>query len=245
MARIKTIICLLIALFAFKAEVKAQDSTSFYGMNWYLKKSVALDAARSQGKQIFLLWGRESCPDCQWVKERLSEAPFNSIVNENYVLWFSDSNTYGFDSEEVGDYLTALKGLERHFIPVLCVIDSFDLTVPSGFKYGPDFALKNEANKNKTAQYYDEMLAMLNEHVSNDIIYSDNVSDAIIYVADNNLTIKSKSADEIVSVFALAGSIVDRFHKTEYDITRDLSKYPKGILVVTGSSGWSKKITIK
>ena len=246
MARIKIIIFFLIAFFAFEAEVKAQeDSTTFYGMNWYLKKTVAIEAARKQGKQIFLLWGLESCPDCKWVKQKLSEPPFKAIIDENYVLWFSSNDIYTFDSEEVGVYLAPLKNVERKFYPVNCVIDSFDFTVASGFMFGPDFSLGKVSYEYETNLYHQELTALLNSHVSNDVISIVNDSDATIYVVNNNLVIKSKSADETVNVFTLTGSLVDRFHKTGYEITHNSSKYPKGILIVTGSSGWTQKVIIK
>ena len=245
MARIKIIICFLIAFFAFKTEVKAQeDSTTFYGMNWYLKKNVAIEEARKQGKQIFLLWGRITCPDCQWVKQKLSTPPFKDIIDENYVLWFSSNEIYTFDSEEVGNYLAPLKNMERHYYPVNCVIDSFDFTVASGFMFGPDFSLGKVSYEYETDLYHRELTALLNNHVSNDIIYNRNTADGIIYIVDNNLAINSKSADEIISVFTLAGSLIDRFNKTGYEITRNLSRYPKGILIVSGNSGWTRKVFI-
>ena len=246
MARIKIIICFLIAFFAFETEVKAQeDSTTFYGMKWYLKKSVAIEAARAQNKQIFLLWGLESCPDCKWVKQKLSIPPFKTIIDENYVLWFSSNDKYAFDSEEVGSYLAPLKNMERKFYPVNCVIDPVDFTVASGFMFGPTFSLNNEIGfKDEIELYYNELSALLYDHVSNDVISIVNDSDATIYVVDNNLIIKSKSTDETVIVFTLSGSLVDRFNKTDFEITRNLSKYPKGILIVSGNSGWTRKVMI-
>ena len=245
MARIKIIISLLVALFALETEMNAQDSKTFYGMDWYLKKSVAIKAAQTQGKQIFLLWGAEWCPDCKWVKQKLSEPPLNSIINEKYVLWFSDNDTYKYDSEEVGVYLTFLKDVPRKYFPVNCIIDTSDLTVANRFMFGPDFSLNNTAIYSYEINlYYKELTAMLNGNVGNDIFSNENDSDVIIFVADNNIIIKSKPLAEIISVFTLTGSLVDRFQKTENEIKRDLSKYPKGILIVAGSSGWSKKVVL-
>ena len=247
MARIKIIICILIAFFVFKTEMKAQeDSTIYFGMNWYLKKSAAFKAAREQGKHIFLIWGFDTCPDCQWLKRKLSEPPFRDIMDKNYVPWFSDCFANVVDSEEVGVYLTALKDVSRHYVPFICLIDKEDLSVQKTFMYGPDFELNNVTKyKDKIDKYYEDLTALIYNHVSNDNIYDGNIPDGAVYVVDNNLVIESKSADETVSVFALTGSLVDRFHKTEYNITRNLSGYPKSVLIVTGSSGWTKKVIIR
>ena len=245
MARNKIIISLFMAFFAFTTIVKAQDSTTYNGMNWYLKKSVAIREAKAQNKKIFLLWGRETCPDCQWVKKKLSEAPFKDILDKYYVLWFSNSLEYKFNSEELIDYLSVLNDVSPRYIPHLSVIDISDEKVTQGFIYGPDFSLNNEAaNSYQIKQYYNAMSALINDHVGNDIINNSNDSGVKISVADNNITIKSKPLAEIISVYALTGSLVDRFHKTEYEITRDLSNYPKGILIVAGSSGWSQKVVL-
>jgi hypothetical protein len=245
MARIKIIINLFVVFFAIATVVKAQDSTTYNGMNWYLKKSVAIKEAKAQKKNIFLLWGRETCPDCQWVKRKLSEAPLKDIIDKNYVLWFSNSLEYRFDSEELIDYLFVLNDMSLRYIPHLSIIDFQDVKVTLGFMFGPDFSLNNEViNSYKIAQYYKEMSALINNHVDNDIIYSGKNSDVSVFVADNNIIIKSKPIVETVSVYTLTGSLVDRFHKTEYEITRDLSKYPKGLLIVAGSSGWSQKIVL-
>ena len=245
MTRIKIIICLILALFAFETEMKAQDSTIFYGMNWYLKKSVAIEEARKQGKQIFLLWGKVTCPDCQWVKQKLSVPPFKDIIDENYVLWFSDNSVYKYDSEEVGIYLTFLKNVPLRYYPVNCIIDISDLTVAKRFMYGPEFSLNNTTEySDEISQYHKELTELLNGSVGNDIIYNGNDSDVKIFVVGNNIIIKSKPLAETVSVYTLTGSLVDRFHKTEYEITRDLSMYPKGLLIFAGSSGWSQKVVL-
>ena len=244
MARIKILICLLIAFFAVKTEVNAQQDTTIHGMKWFLKKTVALDSARLQGKQVFLLWGRFDCPDCQWVKERLSESPFKSIVEENYILWFSSSREYALDSEEIGDYLSFLKDEARVYIPTICIIDPSDATVAQGYIAGPDFSLKDDRYQYKTAQYYNELLAVLEDHVSNDFIVGKGANGRA-YVIENNLVIKSEAEGEIISIFSMNGSLVDSFRKAGYDISRNLSEYPKGVLIVTGSSGWKQKILIK
>jgi hypothetical protein len=245
MSRIKIIISLFVVFFAIATVVKAQDSTTYNGMNWYLKKSVAIKEAKAQNKMIFLLWGRETCPDCQWVKRKLSEAPLKDIIDKNYVLWFSNSLEYKFDSEELIDYLFVLNDVSPRFIPHLSIIDFQDTKVTQGFMFGPDFYLNDEAaNSYKIAQYYKEMSELINNHVDNDIIYSGKNSDVSVFVADNNIIIKSKPLTEIISVYTLTGSLVDKFHKTEYEMTRDLSNYPKGILLVAGSSGWSRKVVL-
>ena len=226
MSRIKCLICILIALFAIEKGVYAQHDTTFYSMKWYTVKSVALDSARKQGKQVLLVWGRTTCGNTQGVMRRLSEGQLKYIVNNNYILWFSDCDKYRRFSDEVSDYLANMEA--RIELPAICIIDTYDVKVGHGLTTGP--------------KYVDELLALLNQYVGNDNIDDKTGEQEKVYVAGNNIVIKSNKADEVISVFTITGTLIDRFAKSEYYMTRDISKYSKGILLVCSSSGWSQKI---
>ena len=212
-----------------ETKAHAQNSEIYEGMTWYLKKSVAIDSARSQGKQVLLLWGRSSCGNCKGVRQRLAEYPLRSIVDENYILWFSNCDVHGRNSLEVGDYISVLTGSIT--LPALCIIDMYDVTVAHGLRTGP--------------KYEDELQVMLNQYVNNDYISDKANILNRVYVSGNNLVIKTESMGEMISVYSITGSLVDRFYKAEYDIIRDLSKYDKGLFFVTGSSGWTQKVFVR
>ena len=225
----KYYICILISFFVIETNVYAQDSEVYKGMTWYLKKSVAIDSARSQGKQVFLLWGRTTCGNSMGVRKTLSEYPLKPVVDEHYILWFSDCDIYNRNSSEVGDYLSILTGSIT--LPALCIIDMYDEKVAHGLTTGP--------------KYIAELRDLLNQYVSNDYIADKAGILNSVYISGNNLVIKNESEDEIISVYSITGSLTDRFRKTGYDIMRDLSGYSKGIFIVSGSSGWTQKVYIR
>ena len=230
MIRIKYFVCLLtILLIAEKVYAQDDDTEIFAGMTWYLKKSVALDSARSQGKQVFLVWGRTTCKNTIRVRQRLAEFPLKSIVDEHYILWFSDSEIYRRFSPELSDYLLVLPPSVT--LPAICIIDMFDVKVAHGLKTGP--------------QYSDDLQAMLEQYVSNEYIEGESNVFCKVYVSGNTLVIKNEITDETISIYYITGSLADRFHKTGYDVIRDISKWCKGLFIVTGSSGWAQKIIVR
>ena len=227
MKLIRFFICLLITFFVIDNKAYAQDSEEFEGMTWYLKKSVAMDSARSQGKQVFLVWGKTTCANTRGVRQRIG-LNLKSLVNENYILWFSNSEIYNRYSTEMKDYLSGFKSTIS--LPAICVIDTYDVTIAHGLRTGP--------------RYTDELFEMLNDYVDNGYIPGENNNSGRAYVSGDKLIIRSDSANETISVFFITGSLVDKFHKSEYEVTRDLKWNLKGVFIVTGSSGWTQKVII-
>jgi hypothetical protein len=209
--------------------LKAQNDTIIEGMKWYLRKSEALDSARAQGKQVLLLWGRFTCRYSQATESNIGHEPIKSIVDENYVLWLSECDKYTQSTPEVRSFLVGLP-TENVLLPVLCVIDMFDEPTPYGLSWGPQYIGESPLLLNLLNQYVD------NDHI--DVI--DNSSK--ISISQGSLVIKSEAANEVVSVYSVTGALIDKFRKTGYDYVRDASSYPSGVLIVTGSSGWTQKI---
>ncbi len=227
--RIKYLISLVFVLFIAEAGAQTDNSEKYGGMTWYLRRSVALDSARSQGKQVLMVWGRTTCAITTDVRKKLGVEPLRSIVDEHYILWFSDYEKYDRYSTEVSDYLSVFN--DYIAFPAICIIDTFNVKVAHGLRTG--------------AQNVDDLQTMLNQYVGNDyFVNRENIS-VNVYVAGNNLVIKNNVYDEIVSVYTLSGSLAGRFRKTECDINYDISAYPKGILVVIGNSGWAKKVVVE
>ena len=223
----RLLICLFITFIVVVNKAYSQDSEKFEGMTWYLKKSVAVDSARSQGKQVFLVWGRTTCGNTRGVRQRIG-LYLKSLVNENYILWFSDADIYNRYSTEVGDYLSGFTSTIS--LPAICVIDMYDIKIAHGLRTGPRLT--------------DELFEMLNGFVDNGYVSGGKNISGGAYVSGDNIVIRSESTDETISVFFMTGALVDKFRKAEYEITRELTKYPKGILIVRGSSGWVQKVII-
>lgn len=216
-------------MFVSSVKTQAQDVETYQGMTWYLKKSVALDSARSQGKQVFMVWGTTACTYTANVRKRLASNTLKPIVDEYYVLWFADAIKYNRDATEVSDYLSVLTGTVT--FPAICIINIFDAKTAYGLKTGP--------------QSERELQVMLSQYVGNDY-FADNEEAAVrVYVNGGSLVVKNTVSDELVCIFTAAGTFVDRFRKADYNMTRDLYGYPKGVLFVTGSSGWMKKVIIR
>jgi hypothetical protein len=220
---------LFFLFFTISVQAIAQDveiyEENYEGMTWYLKKSVALDSSTSQGKQVFLVWGRTTCGNTIYVRQRLGLEPLKSIVDEHYILWFADYEKYKRNSPEVSDYLSGLPNYVE--FPAICIIDTFDVKIPYGLQTGF-----------KTASALQELIL---RYVGND--YLAEAEPAVhVYISGNYLVIEHEIPNETVSVFSMTGGLVDRYRKNESPTMRDLSAYPKGVLIVAGSVGWTKKI---
>lgn len=227
MKRVPFLICAFLIFWVVGQGISAQNVSIYDGMTWYLRKTDALNSARSQGKQVFFLWGRTTCAYSNATRRLLAKDPLKSVVDENYILWFADAETYDRFSPDVDDYLSGLPSYIT--FPAICIIDTFDVKVPHGLRMGP--------------QSEEELQEMLNRYVANDYVEDANNS-YNAYVYENSLVITS-SANEEINVYTVSGSLIDRFHKTEHLFTRSTNSYPSGILFVTGSSGWIKKVIVR
>jgi thioredoxin-related protein len=177
-------------IFVATTKVPAQDVDIYDEMTWYLKKSVVLDAARSQGRQVFFVWGRTTCAYTNGVRKNLAKEPLRSIVNEHYILWFADYEKYKRDSPEVSDYLSGIPSSVT--FPAICIIDTFDVKVPHDLRLGP--------------QNVDVLQEMLINHVSNDYVAETGVP-VKVYVSGNQLIIENEVSDEMVRIFSIDGSL--------------------------------------
>ena len=112
---------------------------------------------------------------------------------------------------------------------MLCVIDPSDPTKAYGIRTG--------------AYDIDDLTAMLEQYVSND--YISDTEKVFVYVSGNNLVIQGDFKEEVIYVYSVTGTLVDQFIKDDNNFYRSLSAYPKGILMINSSSGWTRKIIFK
>ncbi|MDR0699171.1 MAG: hypothetical protein LBG28_08155 [Tannerella sp.] len=210
--------------------MNAQKTAVYEGLTYYLDKKEAFDTATVQGKQVFLFWGSVSCSRCNQVKKNLAHRTLTSILQEHYILWYCDDNEYSRGTPEVIDYLSVVPTPNVPY-PALCIIDTFDITKAHGLVWGKTLTV---------SQLYD----MLTKYVANDYIDDDKRSNNA-YISRNKLIVKSDATKEEIIVYAVTGSQVDKFNKTEPTLMRDASSYPSGILIIAGSSGWARKVILK
>lgn len=207
--------------------VKAQNTADYEGLLWYLDKKEALDSATIQRKRVVLFWGTNTCGVCNRVKKNLATESVKAILDEHYILWFCDATTYGRNSPEVSDYLSNLASVPY---PAICIIDTADIKVGYGLTTGEQSAAK--------------LRTTLNSYVDNEQIIDENES-VYVYVSGNTLIVKNEILREEIRVYAMNGSLVGGFSKTEYEATCDLSTYPKGVFLVSSNSGWTHKIVVR
>ena len=225
----KYLVAIFFALLIGKANAQVQSTEMFGGQLWYLTRSDALDAARAQGKQVFMVWGCSFCFNTNNVRQILVKEPLLSIVNEHFILWYSDCESFDRLSPVMSNYLSHLPNVVT--LPVICIIDTTDIKVAHDLRTGP--------------QTVDALETMLRDFVSISML-SNNTGIRVRITANNNtLLIENEIEREQIALYSLMGILVDCFMKTDYTSRRELTACPKGPLIVKSSSGWSRKIVVK
>jgi len=227
MKKIVGFILLCFVIQITQSRVNAQTTAEYEGLTYYLDKEEAFNAAREQGKQVILFWGTDQCSRCNQTKKNLADELFTSLLEENYILWYCKTSNNKTDSLVVVDYFAHL---DIASFPTIGIIDMFDTKKAHGLTTGRTVAVS-------------ELNSLLRQYVSNDII-TESIP-VSIYTNDNSLIIENSIENETISIYTLNGSIVEKFTKTELSIVRSVSGYPKGILFITSSSGWTQKVVIK
>ena len=96
-------------------------SSAFAGtLVWQTSKETAVALAKSQGKKILLIAGRDpGCSVTVWTKYTAAESvspPIKSLIEQHFIPWFCDIDA----SDEADSYAT---GMGRYNLPLICVID--------------------------------------------------------------------------------------------------------------------------
>jgi hypothetical protein len=81
--------------------------------------ATAIATAKSQGKLILLLAGRDSCGYCQYMKKTVCETldpPINTVLQDYYVPWYCQVDV-------CSDWRPYADGLGTFSLPLICVID--------------------------------------------------------------------------------------------------------------------------
>ena len=196
-------------------------------INWYVYRDVIFNLAQEQNKNIFRFLGSGTSPNSQKMMQQLMEDPLKQILKENYILWYEDSDCgcdiFAAAADEPTDEEV------NYSYPYISIID---------YKY-PHILLE-ELWGVQEEETLEEILKKYS--VSNDKILPDNI---IVNVLGNVLHISNNSNNEQIRIFTLSGQQIASVRKNDLTVKIDASAFPKGILVVTSSSGWSKKILIR
>ena len=194
------------------------------GLTWYEKKDEAIRLAKEQGKNIFKLVGKPTSPNSKKVIKQLSVEPLKQLLEDSYILWFSSdvsevpSNTLESDTNLI----------------ILPYITVFDPKIP-------DHVL--DVTWGTLAANVERLEEILLTHntVSNGIIALDNN----IIVASNIMQISNRNNNEQIQLFTITGQWVANIRKNDFTVHIDVSRFPKGTLIVCSSTGWNSKIIIQ
>ncbi|HAO21285.1 MAG TPA: hypothetical protein DCQ37_12945, partial [Desulfobacteraceae bacterium] len=107
-----------------KATANGKETTKTFSVFiadlWQISKADAVSLAKSQGKKILLLAGRDTCGNTQYMRNTVCESASPAIRNllqQNFILWYCDVD----NSTEWYSYASGLP--ENWVLPLICVID--------------------------------------------------------------------------------------------------------------------------
>jgi hypothetical protein len=228
MKKLYVLIIACIVAFVSNFNTKAQTLEFYENNTWYLDKQTAINEAKAQNKQVFICYGRMSCANTGNVRKLLGTESFRSLVDDTFVLWFINSDSLSRFSKALEEYMgfDVFPALS-YTLPLLRMIYVHDINLSSSVSEG-----------NKTAE---QLKSYMLQYVANPQVTSI-VPDIKVYVSGKTLTVNGRSTNETINVYSITGSLVGKFTKTEQNVTKDISSYPSGILIVSGSSGWTKKV---
>ncbi|MDR2915182.1 MAG: hypothetical protein LBV74_10185 [Tannerella sp.] len=191
------------------------------GLTWYEDKEEAFRLAKEEKKYVFKLIGRGTSNNCQKMIQQLQNEPLKNILEKNYILWYSSDvseielETYSGDSEDI-----------TKVPPYIFVVDPSEPEISLASTWGyQDIETLEEMIKPYT--------------VSNENI---NLQESKVCFSGNTLHISNNIDNEQINIYTITGQHVSSIHKKEQDVTIDTFYFPKGVLVIHSSKGWSAKI---
>lgn len=112
---LRTLICIVVS-FMLHSSGHAEQ------LVWRASRAEVVEAARNSGKLILLLAGRDTCGNCQYMKNTICEFPsVRQVLDTNYICWYCPIDT----STEWYPYAT---GLGSFTLPLMCVIEPGNAT---------------------------------------------------------------------------------------------------------------------
>jgi len=208
------------------------DLLSASDLSWYDDEAQVFELAKAQKKFILKLEGKGTSPNCQKVMQQLNEEPLKPLLEENYILWYDDYNADFLNY--CGCYSKLYAGsdtedeAENGILPYISVINPND----------PDTFLEElwGLQDNETLEEILQAYMVSNEQI---LPYNK------VFVAGNELLISNPATNEQITVYSLTGQSLTSFIKNDVTLRIDTSHFPKGVLIVRGSTGWSAKVLLK
>ena len=194
-------------------------------LTWHTDKNEALSLAKAQKKCIFRLVGKGTSPNSHQLIHQLNETQLKALLDKNFILWYTDASDASFDFLKSSD--EEEEGLPQAF-PFISIIHYEDPDVPCYQTCGPQ---EDEALEELLKSY----------PAANEVILSDNK----VTVIGNSLQIANQTNNEQIYVYAVTGQRLASVYKKDYTAAINTSTFPKGMLIVYSSTGWSTKVLLQ
>ena len=195
-------------------------------LTWYKNKDQVFKLAKEQNKYIFKLVGKGTSPNSQKLIKQLNLSSLKEILGNNYILWYSS------DVSEANFEIEPLAGENEEIIKTLPYIA---LIYPEE----PDYLLEQLWGDQDDDIALEGMLKKYT--VSNEKILKNNK----VSFSGNELLISNQTNNERIRVYSLSGQNITTFDKNDFSIRIDASDFPKGVLVINSSAGWSAKVLLQ
>jgi thioredoxin-related protein len=201
----------------------AVDLLESNDLDWYADEDKVFESAQKQNKFILRFQGNGTSPNSQKVMKLLVEKPLKQILEKNYILWYVDDDDCGCD---ITLYAAAeSKDEENKPLPYISI---FNPNHPSD--------MLEELWGVQEVETLEEIF--LKYSVSNEKIFRDNN----VSISGNVLHIANQTNNELIHIYSLTGQSVAAVRKNDFTVSINASDFPKGVLIIHSSAGWSVKI---
>ena len=188
-------------------------------LKWHEDREKVFNIATEQNRNIFKLTGRGTSGNCRQLIQQLNEAPLLKLLQQYFVLWYSTDLSEASLHTYAGDPNT---------LPYITILSSSEPDLLLDVLWG--------------VQDVEALEAILKSIVvSNEMLASGNK----VFVKGNVLHISNRIDNEQIQIFTLTGQHVASVRKNDYTFTVETSYFPKGMLIVTGSAGWSARVIVR
>ena len=202
------------------------DLLDDHELQWFADEIKAFEQAWNEKKHVFKFHGKGTSPNSQTMMELLQDELIKQMLEDNYILWYSS------EEDDCGCIIDPLTGEEGDDETVM-------LPVISIFSYEDPYSYIEELTGIQDRETLVEMLSKYT--VSNERIASVNK----VTVSGDALEISNLIQNERIQVFTITGRQIASVLKNGYTFSMDASGFPKGVLIVYSSSGWSAKIIVQ
>ena len=199
----------------------AVDLLSNSTLTWYKNKDQVFKLAKEQNKYIFKFVGKGTSPNSQKVIKQLNLSVLKDVLVKNYILWYSS------DVSETMEVMSVEKDAKT--LPYITII----------FPEEPDYTLEQLWGYQEDETALEGILKKYT--VSNEKFLSVNK----VSVSGKALLISNQTNNERIQVYSLSGQNIANFHKNDFSVHIDASDFPKGVLVIHSSVGWSAKVLLQ